>query len=111
MTLRPLRSARLAAALWLVFAFVVWNDVFDSYVKGGMYDYIARRARYEQGLEPRPTIDDLMRPAVRKGLLAASAWGLIVASAGLAAIAVASRRDARQRQSSFERDARRRTIA
>lgn len=87
------RSPRTAAAIWLLFAFIVWNDVFDVYVRGGMYAYLGRQAQYEQGLGPRATIDELMKPAIRTGARVATLWATVVAGVGLAAVAWAVRRD------------------
>jgi hypothetical protein len=88
----PTAKARLARALWLVLAFCIWNDLFDAYVDGGMYAYLTERAYFDQGLAPRPTIDGFMTPAIRRGLVVASAAAAGVAAFGLAAVRYAAAR-------------------
>ena len=87
-------SARLAAVLWVVFAFLVWNVVFDRtlVLAGRRYSYAAAVAARRGEVLLR--IDDWMRPAIRHGLLVASASALAVAVCGLAAIALAIRKPA-----------------
>jgi hypothetical protein len=89
---------RVAIVLWLILAFIVWNDLFDAYVRGGMYEYLARTALYEQGLASRVTIDEMMRPAIGKGLRVATIYGLATAAVGVGAVRWAAAR-ARNRRS------------
>jgi len=93
-----LRSARVAAILWLVLAFLVWNVVFDRILvlAGRRYSYAAEVAARHSDAYVR--IDDWMRPAVAHGMKIASVAGLAVAAVGLLAVVVASRLD-RRRQS------------
>jgi hypothetical protein len=87
------RGARLATTLWLILAFLVWNDFFDSYVRGGMYAYLTRTALFEQGLAARATIDDMMAPAIANGLRVASIAGAAIAAVGVGAVRWAVRRE------------------
>jgi len=91
------RRARLAAALWLVLAFLVWNVVFDRILvlAGRRYSYEATVAVRERGTYLR--IDDWMQPAMAHGLWTASAVAIAIAVVGVAAVVMASRR-ARRRQ-------------
>lgn len=86
------RGVRLAAALWVVLAFLVWNVVFDRMlvVAGRRYSHAAAVAarRGDSFL----TIDDWMRPAINRAARAASGTAALVGGVGLLAIAVASRR-------------------
>lgn len=69
---------------------VVWNVVLDWHVSRGLDEYIARRARYDQGLGPRIGIDDVMRPVVARGVSSATRWAAYVAAAGLVATAAST---------------------
>jgi len=90
-----LRSPRVAAGLWLVLAFSVWNVVFDRILvlAGRRYSYAAAMAVREGRAYVR--IDDWMRPAIAHGLRVATVAGLAVAVSGLIAVAIASRVDRR----------------
>ena len=91
------RPARVASALWLVLAFLVWNVVFDRILvlAGRRYSYAAGMAARHSSAYLR--IDDWMRPAIAHGVRVASVAGLAVAVIGLTAVAIASRRDGRQK--------------
>ena len=85
------RSARFAALLWLVLAFLVWNVVFDRILvlAGRRYSYAAAvSARNGQGYV---LINDWMRPAVRYGVKVATATAIVVAAIGLVGVALATR--------------------
>ena len=85
-----LRSARLARALWILWAVLVWNVVFDHtiVVAGRSYIAAAGRAASSAGA-PRANMDDFMRPAVARGLWIASATGGAVLLVGLAGVHIA----------------------
>jgi hypothetical protein len=90
------RSVRLAVVLWMVFAFAVWNVIFDRtlVLAGRRYVYAASMAATHG--DPYLTIDSWMRPAIARGVrLASLASGAIVA-AGLIAIYAARSRDRRR---------------
>jgi hypothetical protein len=90
------RSARVAAVLWIVFAFLVWNVVFDRILvlAGRRYSYAAGQAARHATAYLR--IDDWMRPAVAHGVRVASLVGFSVAVIGLVAVLIASRLDQRR---------------
>jgi hypothetical protein len=85
-------GARLAAALWLVLSFLVWNVVFDRVLvlAGRRYVYAAAVALNQSRSYQR--IDDWMRPAVARGVWTATAAGGAILLVGLAAIWLAARR-------------------
>jgi hypothetical protein len=91
-------SAKLAAALWLVLAFVVWNVVFDRVLvlAGRRYTHAAAIAVREG--HPYLRIDDWMRPAVSRGVRLASATALGIAVFGLTAVVIASRVDRKRKR-------------
>jgi hypothetical protein len=78
-------SIRLAVALWLVFAFVVWNVIFDRMLvlAGRRYSYDAYVLFHATGRYL--LINDVMRPAVTRAFSVASltAAGIVIASMAL----------------------------
>ena len=87
------RAVRWAVGLWLTFAFVVWNVVFDRILvlAGRRYSFAAVTAT--QNGHDYVRIDDWMRPATVHGLRVASVVALAIALFGLMAVAIASRVD------------------
>jgi hypothetical protein len=72
----------LRIALIAVAVLVVWNAVFDTFVDAGVERYLMLHELYHQDLVPRPSLDDMMRSAIRDGLAVATA-----AAAGVMAFA------------------------
>jgi ABC-type dipeptide/oligopeptide/nickel transport system permease subunit len=69
--------ARLALALWIAWAVLVWNVVFDQVIVLAGREYI--QAALAAGAGPFANMDDWLRPAVARGLwLASGAAGAIV---------------------------------
>jgi hypothetical protein len=98
---QPARAARIARALWIAWALVVWNVVFDHAIVTAARDYIhaaTHNTGRAGGVTPVARMDDWMRPAVTRGMWTASAAGGTVLVAGLLSVrwavrAAASRRD------------------
>src|SRR3954470_18184129 len=90
---QPRRAARLARVLWIVWAIVVWNVVFDHVIVVAGRDYIraALRAAAVPG-GPLANMDQWMRPGVTRGLWIATAAGVAVLLPGLVAVGHAGRR-------------------
>jgi hypothetical protein len=90
------RSARLgpaplATALWFVLAIVVFNVRFDWQVRiAGRAFVRSQIARHQQGL-PTLSINEAFRPMVGSAAREAALWPALIAAAGTAAIAAASR--------------------
>jgi hypothetical protein len=86
-----------AAALWLVLAFAVWNVVFDRVLvlAGRRYSFAAATAVRDGHDYIR--IDDWMRPAIVHGVRVASLTALAIAVFGLIAVAIAARIDRKRR--------------
>jgi hypothetical protein len=85
----PRAAVRLARALWIAWAVIVWNVVFDHVivVAGRTYIHAAGLAAGRSGPDGRSLVlmDDYMRPAVTRGLWTASAAaGLILFTGWLA---------------------------
>ena len=89
----PRRAGCLALVLWIVLAVVVWNVVFDRVVvlAGRQFVYAA----YVAAASHRPylRIDAWMRPAVARGVRLATYTAASVLAVGIAAIALAMRRE------------------
>jgi len=86
---------RLARALWIAWAIIVWNVVFDRMIVVAGRDYInaADRAVAESARTGHPAfakMDDWMRPAVTRGLWIASAAGGAILLTGLISIHLAA---------------------
>ena len=84
------QSIIVAVVLWLVFAFVVWNVIFDRVLvlAGRRYSHDAVTLYRTTGHYLR--IDDVMRPAIRHGVRLASVVAAAVAAAGLLMIRYAA---------------------
>jgi hypothetical protein len=55
-----------AAALWFVFAFFVWNVRFDYGVRVSARSYLNQRALYLRGAAPRVEMASAMRAGIRE---------------------------------------------
>ena len=91
MTLR--RPVLVAVVLWLVFAAVVWNVVFDR-----MLVLAGRRYSHDAVVMFRTTgrylkIDDVMRPAAARAARTASLAAAAIVIVSLAVIRLAATRD------------------
>jgi CTP:molybdopterin cytidylyltransferase MocA len=92
---QPGPAARLARALWIVWAIVVWNVVFDRVIVVAGRRYVAAATRTDAGSPAHPlNMDDWMQPAVAKGVWLASAAAGVIVATGLASVRVAARRSA-----------------
>ena len=83
---------RLAMALWIVLAVVVWNVVFDRVLVNAGREYVRSAMAAASGSAPYARIDERMRPALVRSLGAASATAGVVILVGLVGIRVAMRR-------------------
>jgi hypothetical protein len=92
------QRVRAAVLLWLVFAGVVWNVIFDRmlFLAGRRYSHDAMVLFRRTGQYLR--IDDVMRPAATEAAWVASSAALVIAAVALALIRFASAYDRRRRQ-------------
>ncbi len=84
-------SARVAAALWIAWAVIVWNVVFDHVIATTARRYVAAAAAaaaHDRFLR----MDDWMVPALSRGLWMASAAAVLIVAVGTAGLVAASRR-------------------
>jgi hypothetical protein len=70
---QPTREVRIATALWITWAIIIWNVVFDHVIVLAGRRYVQAAALAAQAGGPYARIDDWMRPAVAGGLWMASA--------------------------------------
>ena len=89
---QPRRAARLALALWIVWAVAVWNVVLDHVIVVAAREYLYAAAMADIGRGPQVMMDDFMRPAVRRGVSAGSLSALAIVAVGFAGVHLASRR-------------------
>jgi hypothetical protein len=78
--------------LWIVFAFVVWNVVFDRRSYEASVNFTQQQIRTYQAGQPVTTIEAGFRPQLRKAALEASAWGGSVLAAGFVLTMVLNRK-------------------
>ena len=85
---QPVPAARLARALWIAWAVIVWNVVFDRVivVAGRSYVTAARQAVAANPSGPLVNMDDFMRPAVTRGLWLATASAGAILVTGLVTV-------------------------
>jgi len=89
--MRLARSMRLAAALWIAWAIVVWNVVFDQTIVLAGRRYVVAAVAAAQGAGPYARIDEWMRPAVARGLWAATLAAVAILALGFFSLRVAAR--------------------
>jgi hypothetical protein len=89
--MQPRAAIRLARALWIVWAIIVWNVVFDHVIVVAGRNYIYAAGRAAAGDHPVfVNIDDWMRPAVTRALWVASGSAGAIILTGLVAIRFAA---------------------
>ncbi len=87
-----MNRVRVAVALWLVWAIVVWNVVFDRVLVNAGRDYVRTAMAAANGPGPYARIDDRMLPALTQALVVASAAAVVIVLVGLLGIRLAMRR-------------------
>jgi hypothetical protein len=83
---------RLVVALWLVFAVVTWNVIFDRLVWTAATEFTREQVLHEQAGRALTSIHDGFSPRVRRAALQASLWTMPILAAGIAAVYVSFRR-------------------
>jgi hypothetical protein len=88
----PRRAARVARALWIAWAVIAWNVVFDHVVVAAGRRYVAAAASAAALPHPRyENMDAWMQPAVTRGLWLASGVALVILAGGLLLVRAAGR--------------------
>ena len=85
-TLASGRGRRIAQALWIVWAILAWNVVFDHVIVVAGRAYIRAAVLAARSAGPYARMDDWMRPAVTRGLWIATASSMLILVVGFAAI-------------------------
>lgn len=84
-------------------AAVVFLVVQDRITAAGVRDYVNLQRGRDIG-QPSPSIEEIMRPAVRRSVRLGSLWGGIVLAAGLTTAALVSRISSRRPPHRIVRD-------
>jgi hypothetical protein len=82
---------RLAAWLWVLWAFVVWNLVFDRVIIEAGREYVRTALAAGEGGGPYAKIEDTMRPARTRALWLATASAGVILVVGFVALRRANR--------------------
>jgi hypothetical protein len=82
------RARRLAVALWLAMAVVVWNGLYDLRITLGVRDYLMKQALHDAGRGPAVTIAEAMAVTRKDAVMVASLWAAIILGAGLITVRV-----------------------
>ena len=85
------RLARLAAALWVAWAVVVWNVVFDQSLVLAGRRYVVAAVGAAQGPGSYARMDDWMQPALDRGFVAATAVAILLLAIGFICLRLATR--------------------
>lgn len=93
--MRDRRAVRWALLIWIGLAAVVWNGFFDLLVSRGQKQYFLEQARFELGLGPEPSLDDVMRRTRQDAVRVASLWAVLIVAAGAATVVLLTRRQGR----------------
>ena len=83
--------ARIAAALWIAWAIVVWNVVLDQTIVLAGRRYIVAAVGAAQGPGSYARIDDWMRPAVARGVWLATGIAAAILVLGFIFVRLATR--------------------
>jgi hypothetical protein len=86
----PVHAVRIARALWIAWAVIVWNVVFDHVIVVAGRSYILAASLAAATSAPYARMDDWMRPAVSRALWVASASAAAILVAGFSAIRIAA---------------------
>jgi hypothetical protein len=89
---RSPRMPRVALVLWIAWAVIVWNVVFDHVLVNAGRWYLQAAYRAAELGGPYVHIEDWMRPAVARGLALATGAGGAILVVGLIAIRFGSSR-------------------
>lgn len=86
------RRERIAVAIWLVVAVVVWNGVYDLLMTRGIKDYLLRQALHQAGRGPEVSMTALIDLAISEATWISTLWASVILLAGLMTIRLLMRR-------------------
>ena len=81
----------IAAALWIAWAVVVWNVVFDQVIVVAGRRYIIAAIASADAMGPFVRLDDWMRPAVTRGAWLATLAAAAILTIGFVTLRLATR--------------------
>src|SRR4051812_35140958 len=87
-----LTARRVALGLWIAWAVIAWNVVFDHVIVVAGREYLAAAVSAADAGGPYAEMDRWMRPAVSKGAIVATAVAGAILVVGLVSIRFAARR-------------------
>lgn len=85
------RHERIAVAVWLTVALVVWNGVYDLLMTRGIKDYLLRQALHQAGRGPEVSMTALIDLAITEAIWVSTLWASVILLAGLMTIRMLSR--------------------
>jgi len=85
------RSARIAAALWIAWAVIVFNVVLDQVIAVAGRRYIVEAIASAGAMGPYVRMNDWMRPAVVRGFWLAAAAAAAILAIGFVGLRLATR--------------------
>ncbi len=83
------RRARLALLLWVIWAVLLWNVVFDHVIVVAGREYLVAALRAPTLGLPYVRMDDFMRPAVTRAFIIATGSAGLVLAVGFTSLAFA----------------------
>jgi len=83
------KRRRFAVWLWVLFAFVVWNVVFDRLIINATRDYVDAANAAAKTSAPPQKIDAAMRPAKSRAMWLAKGSAGVILLVGVAVISAA----------------------
>ena len=89
----PRRARRIATALWIAWACVTWNVVFDHVIVVAGREYVVAAGLAARAPGPYARLEDWMHPAVARGVVIASTCAATILAVGFAGIRRATRRN------------------
>jgi hypothetical protein len=97
---QPARAIRIARALWIAWALIVWNVTFDHVIVVAGREFVGKASAAARSSGSYLRMDDWMRPAVTNGFWIATAAGVAILVLGFVLIGLAAMRlDPRASQS------------
>jgi hypothetical protein len=85
------RRERLAVALWLIVALIVWNGLYDLLLARSTQNYLFRQALFQAGRGPWIDMGNAMDVAVRDAVWLSTLWAGILLLAGMITIRMLGR--------------------
>jgi hypothetical protein len=86
------RAERIAVAVWIGLALVVWNGVYDLLLTRGIKDYLLRNALHQAGRGPDVSMTTLMDMTVNEAFWVSMLWASVILFAGLLTVRMFSAR-------------------